>query len=159
MVLVLQILKIRLYHAIKKLLNIPLWEQGIRTKPQSSHGANRYEFKAAHGLRKWFKTRTEQAGMKPINVELLMGHSLGLSDHYYEPTEYELMDDYLKAVDSLTINNAKQMVIKEVLENQQILATEIQAKAQRIQSLEDDIKSMREDMKNIFEVLRCRQTE
>ena len=64
-------------HAVKKLLNKSLWEQGIRTKPQTSNGANRYEFKTTHGLRKWFKTRAEQAGMKPINVELLMGHSVG----------------------------------------------------------------------------------
>lgn len=64
-------------HAVKKLLNKSLWEQGIRTKPQTSNGANRYEFKTTHGLRKWFKTRAEQAGMKLINVELLMGHSVG----------------------------------------------------------------------------------
>jgi hypothetical protein len=38
------------------MLNVSLWEQGIRTKPQTTEGANRYEFKAAHDLRKWFET-------------------------------------------------------------------------------------------------------
>jgi hypothetical protein len=41
--------------------------------------------------------------MKPINVETLMGHSTGISDSYYRPTEKELLDDYLKVVDHLTI--------------------------------------------------------
>ena len=27
--------------------------------------------------------------MKPINVEILIGHSVGTSDSYYEPTETE----------------------------------------------------------------------
>jgi 4'-phosphopantetheinyl transferase EntD len=41
--------------------------------------------------------------MKPINVETLMGHSTGISDSYYRPTEKELLDDYLNVVDHLTI--------------------------------------------------------
>ena len=41
--------------------------------------------------------------MKPINVETLMGHSTGISDSYYRPTENDLLDDYLKIVDHLTI--------------------------------------------------------
>jgi hypothetical protein len=42
--------------------------------------------------------------MRSINIETLMGHSLGLSDSYYRPTEEEILNDYLKAVDVLTIN-------------------------------------------------------
>jgi hypothetical protein len=41
--------------------------------------------------------------MKPINVEILMGHSTGISDSYYRPTQKELLDDYLNVVDHLTI--------------------------------------------------------
>jgi hypothetical protein len=41
--------------------------------------------------------------MKPINIETLMGHSTGISDSYYRPTEKELLDDYLKIVDHLTV--------------------------------------------------------
>jgi integrase len=62
----------------------------------------RYDFKAAHGFRKWFKTQAEQV-MKPANVEVLMGHSIGISDSYYRPTEKELLEDYLKAVPVLSV--------------------------------------------------------
>jgi hypothetical protein len=43
--------------------------------------------------------------MKPINVELTMGQVLGLSESYYKPTEKEVLEDYLKAVPLLTIND------------------------------------------------------
>ena len=36
--------------------------------------------------------------MKPINIEKLMGHSVGISDPYYRATEKEILDDYLKAL-------------------------------------------------------------
>jgi hypothetical protein len=35
---------------------------------------------------------------------MLLGHSIGLSDSYYKPTEKEMLTEYLKVVDALTIN-------------------------------------------------------
>lgn len=77
---------------------------------------NKYEFQTNHGLRKWFKTRCEQSGMKSINIETLMGHSIGISDSYYRINEKELLDDYLKAVGVLTIkeNNILQRQATEL---------------------------------------------
>jgi hypothetical protein len=43
------------------------------------------------------------AGMRSINIEKLMGHSVGISDSYYRATESEPLDDYLKAIPALTI--------------------------------------------------------
>ena len=80
-----------------------LWTQGLRKKLQL--GKKRHEFQADHGLRKWFKTRCEISGMKPINIETLMNHSIGISDSYYRATENELFDDYLKAREYLTYNS------------------------------------------------------
>ena len=86
---------------VKRLIEDALWTQGIRKK--SDLKRNRYEFQTDHGLRKWFKTRCEIAGMKSINIEKLMGHSIGISDSYYRATEDELLDDYLKAIPFLTL--------------------------------------------------------
>ena len=47
-------------------------------------------FQVNHDFRKWFKARCEIAGMKSINIEILMGHSIGISDPYYRITEDEL---------------------------------------------------------------------
>jgi hypothetical protein len=52
--------------------------------------------------------------MKPINVETLLSHSIGVSDSYYRPTEGELFEDYLKAVEMLTVYNDKLILYKQM---------------------------------------------
>jgi hypothetical protein len=102
---------------IKRLMEDALWSQGIRKR--LAPGKRRHEFQVDHGYRKWFKTQCELAGMKSINIEILMGHSIGISDSYYRIPEKELLDDYLKAVDSLTIdeNNILRRQVAELSED------------------------------------------
>jgi hypothetical protein len=88
---------------IKRLMEDALWTQGIRKK--SDLKRHRYEFQTNHGLRKWFKTQCKLSGMKSINIEVLMSHSIGISDSYYKITEDELLREYLKASDFLTVSN------------------------------------------------------
>ena len=80
-----------------------LWTQDLRTKSNPSD--KRYEFQTDHGFRKFFKTKCELGGMKPINIEKFMGHSVGISDSYYKATEEELVADYTAHMDNLFINN------------------------------------------------------
>jgi hypothetical protein len=82
--------------AIKRLLDRALWDQGIRhTLPA---GVKRHEWKGSHGFRKFYKSGAEQI-MKPINVEVTMGHDLGISEFYWRPTEHKVLEDYLRAVE------------------------------------------------------------
>lgn len=121
---------------VKRLIEDALWTQGIRKK--SDLKRNRYEFQTDHGLRKWFKTRCEIAGMKSINIEKLMGHSIGISDSYYRATEGELLDDYLKAITFLTIGteNRLQMQMEQVIEqskdNDSFIKSQLYEKEQEI---------------------------
>ena len=92
---------------LKRLMEDALWTQGIRKK--SNLKRNRYEFQSDHGFRKWFKTRCEISGMKSINIEILMGHSIGISDSYYKITQDELLMEYLKASDFLMVSNENQL--------------------------------------------------
>ena len=62
-----------------------------------------YEWKQCHSFRKFFKTRMEMSGVKPIITEMLMGHTIGVSGSYMKPTDGELLEEYSKAVDNLTI--------------------------------------------------------
>jgi hypothetical protein len=50
--------------------------------------------------------------MKPINIENLMGHSTGISDSYYRPTENDLLQDFLKCIDALTIDDQRSLQTK-----------------------------------------------
>ena len=44
------------------------------------------------------------AGMKSINLEICMGHNIGVSKSYYKPSEKEVLEDYLNAVGALTLS-------------------------------------------------------
>ena len=57
--------------------------------------------------------------MLPLHVEMLMGHDTGLSMSYYRPSEKTLLEDYLKAVDLLTINYDEEILQKKVSQLQE----------------------------------------
>jgi integrase len=143
--------------AIKRLIDRALWEQGIRQ--QLKNGARRHEFKTVHGFRKFFKTHCEQV-MKSINVEILMGHTIGVSDCYYKPSEKEILDDYLKSINILTINKNNDNVIleKEVKElkeknenNEYLIKSKLQERDDAITALSDQLMEL---MKEINELKR-----
>ena len=50
--------------------------------------------------------------MKLLNVKLLMGHDTGLEKSYYKPSESELLEDYLQAVNDFTINQEFKLKMK-----------------------------------------------
>ena len=103
-------------NGIKKLINRAMWAQGLRKKLEA--GKKRHPFQAIHCYRKVFKSRCEIGGMKPINVEKLLAHSIGISNSYYRPTENELLEDYLKVSDLLQIDQQGQLQ-KELHQYQQ----------------------------------------
>jgi integrase len=67
-------------------------------------GRLRKEVKASHGFRKFATTNMIRSKVNPEAREMLLGHSIGLSDSYYRPDANEILQEYLKAVDLLTIN-------------------------------------------------------
>jgi hypothetical protein len=126
---------------VKRLIEDAIWAQGIRIKLPSDK--RRHEFQADHGFRKWFKTRCEIAGMKSINIETLMGHSIGISDSYYRATEEELLQDYLKAVDFLSISSENTLK----LENQKIKQTN-----DSLQREKDELYFLRKELTPLLEL-------
>lgn len=68
---------------------------------------NRYKRKQIpifHGFRKFFTKQLVDSKLNPEIREMLLGHKIGLASAYYKPTEQEMLNEYLKAVDLLTIN-------------------------------------------------------
>ena len=124
---------------IKKLVNRAIWAQGLRKKLEG--GKKRHPFQAIHCYRKWFKTRCEMAGMKPINVEILLSHNVGISNSYYKPTESELLKDYLHVVDLLTLDRQSKLQVELRTYGQKnnqetlIIKGKLQEKDEQIQSL------------------------
>jgi hypothetical protein len=105
------------YAGLKKLLGRVLKEEGVRGDVLPE-GQRRYDWKQSHGYRKFFETYAGSV-MHPYNVKLLMDHTIDVEDSYWKPTEMEILDEYLKAIPKLTINNYevdKSVLQKEVAE-------------------------------------------
>ena len=115
-------------HSVRMYYNRLLYSIGIRRDKKRRH-----EF-SVHSYRKYFKTKSEIAGMKPAAVEMLMGHSLGISDSYFKPTEEELLTEYLKVVDALSINATQKLKLE--VERLEAGISELEDKNRRIEELE-----------------------
>lgn len=145
--------------AIKKLLGRALWEEGLRPHALTE-GSRRHEWKAVHGYRKFFKTRAEQV-MNRTNVEYLMGHSLGISQSYYKPVERDVLADYLKAVDLLTIDNDNksatllQKQVSELTEKSQeenyIIKGKLAEKEKEIEAAAREAEQQKEQLAELLE--------
>ena len=116
--------------------------------------------KRAHGFRKFYKSRAEQV-MRPINVEITMGHDIGISASYYKPTEKEVLDDYLKALDLLTINGDKHVLQKQVTElteisknNEYIIKGKLQEKDEEIMNMKEEMNTMQTAQREILDLLK-----
>jgi hypothetical protein len=95
------------------------------------------------------------AGMRSINIEMLMNHSTGITDSYYRPQENEVLQDYLKAVKNLTIleNTSNEVFKKEIDElreknenNEHIIQSRLQEKDDALVTLSDHVIRLMRDM-------------
>ena len=91
-------------------------------------GAKTSECMRSHAWRKGFKSICEQSGMKSINVEMLLGHDIGVSGHYYRPAESDMLEDYMThAADALTIDPNQRLMQEnaQLKKNQSDYLTEL----------------------------------
>lgn len=70
---------------------------------------HRNELHPCHSLRIFAVTNMQRAKVDKTIREMLVGHSTGLDKSYYKPQEEEILEEYLKAVDNLTINNENRL--------------------------------------------------
>ena len=140
---------------VRSIISRAEWEQGIR-EPLTD-GKKRHEFQAVHSFRKFFKSHCEQV-MKSINIEILMGHTIGISNSYYKPSEREILDDYLKAINILTINknNNNTILEKEVKElkvknenNEYLIQSKLQERDDAIVNLSDQVMKLMNEMNDL----------
>ena len=85
-----------------------LVKAGIRTPSDSRH--KRQGTMLTHSFRKIANTAFVKAGVKPVVVEMLLGHTTGLQANYLRLTDEELLREYLKAQSLLTISQEKQLL-------------------------------------------------
>jgi hypothetical protein len=80
----------------------------VRAIVRISGVRNRFEFKGevqmSRGFRKFYKSEADQSGMLPATVELTQGHSIGMPGHYLRLKDTEILRDYEKVIDRITLD-------------------------------------------------------
>ena len=69
---------------------------------------------------------------------MLLGHSIGLAAAYYKPTENEMLDEYMKAVDNLTINPENRL--RRKVEKLEVEKSQIDSLAKEIELLKRNFR-------------------
>lgn len=114
--------------------------QGVRDLLDPAKKIKRHEFKATHSFRSYFETKC-QLKMNHNHIKMLMDPSFGESQNYHRPTEQELLDDYLNAVDSLTFN--QEFRLKNKIEVHEIEKSQLEAIAKDVAFLKRKYKRLR----------------
>lgn len=127
---------------------IPLTESKSKKKERKNVAQN-------HGFRKWTHTTMANKLINPEIREMLLGHSIGLSDAYYRPTEQQCLNEYLKVVDDLTINNEYRLSkqVKELVEENQdkdyLIKGKLQEKDEQIKVLTSQLNDIAKQVQDI----------
>jgi integrase len=97
-------IRIRSYDSI---IQDMLEQAGVTKIELSIEGKRQYRKVVARtiGFRKLVNTTMVRCKVDPLIKEMLLGHHTGLEENYYRPEEQDLLDQYLKCADMLTVNN------------------------------------------------------
>jgi integrase len=139
--------------SIMGLLSEIITKSGIQTIKHrteiTDRGRERKAIARAHGFRKAFTTNLVRAKVNPEIREILLGHSIGLSGSYYRPDNNEILEEYLRAVDFLTINEEHRLRRK---------VNELAQKKDEIEIMEskhnEEIKAIRDQMNEIMSMVQ-----
>jgi hypothetical protein len=116
------------------LLDTILLKAGVRTIDHTSK-FNRKDVARAHGFRKFFTTQCINSKLNSEIREMLLGHKIGLASCYYRPTQEDMLNEYLKAVNLLTINEENRLKQKvETLEIEKSQLATLQADFEKLKN-------------------------
>jgi integrase len=129
-----------------KTISMVLREIAIRAGISQEHhtitenkGEKRGQFRdaipAVHGLRKFCITQMAKSGIDEERRKILSGHSIGVQKKYVELQDEDLLQDYLKAVNNLTINEEYKLKTENI---------ELKKKNAEIQTLKEQVKELQE---------------
>jgi len=125
---------------IESILYRAINDSGIREKKNLVRGEPKqlHEVMQSHGLRKFFNTSVIEAGMSALYAEMLMGHKDGLAlRDYVKPTASRMLDEYMKVVDSITIDEKNRL--RREVEILKIDKSKMEQVLERINLLENKI--------------------
>jgi integrase len=124
-------------NALRKILSRHLVKVGLRTVEHPTEGKStkrvRKSVGLASGFRKFTISKFIAAGLNHEIREMLVDHATMLDQNYFRPSEEEVLGEFMKAVDFLTIS-AENKLRREV-ETLTIEKSKVEAQLSRIDEL------------------------
>jgi integrase len=124
-------------------------------------GSIRHDTKRVHAFRKFFNLALINANVKLPTKELLMGHqsNLQLDNSYFRPSEPEVLAEYLKAIDLLTINDVNRLqkevsILKEKESEIELLKIEQRQKDKQLEEMKQAYKRDIQDLSKEMQAIR-----
>lgn len=134
---------------LKKLNQCQVW---IATENSQHISSHKNELHPCHSFRIFAVTNMQRSKIDKTIREMLVGHSTGLDSVYYKPQDEEILQEYLKAVDALTINNEHRL--QKQLNHYKQKSNEVEEIRQQLNAKhEQDMQLFKEDMENKFQQL------
>jgi integrase len=133
--------------SLSLLMDRLLVQAGLKTV---NHRTETYKYQRQnkslfHAFRKYFNTCLANCDVNVTIKEMLMGHSVGLDDSYYRPNEKQLLTEYLKAINELTIHEENRLRRKvDILE----------AKNNEIANMKQEMNLVKQSMLDFQELLK-----
>jgi integrase len=97
---------------LRGLIDTTTIKAGLRDVKHGELKRERKQIALTHAFRKFFTNQLINSKINPEIREMLLGHKIGLASCYYRPTEEEMLNEYKKAVDMLTISEENRLRIK-----------------------------------------------
>jgi site-specific recombinase XerD len=114
-------------------------------------GRIRKNIPMCHGFRKFTITKMAEADMNYEIRERLSGHTIGIAQRYLRFAEQKYIQEYLKAVDLLTINeeNRLKKTVQELTtktaDNDYIIKTKLEEKDKELENLKHELVVMQKN--------------
>ena len=91
-----------------------------------------------HGFRKFTDTQMIESKMDGLKKEMMLGHDIGLEKSYYRPKDEDVLAEYDKAINNLTINEENRL--KRRVEKLEVEASQLDRLQAAVKALEMKIK-------------------
>jgi hypothetical protein len=136
-------------YIVKKLKKLNLRKEWLLTENSSVYrAAHKNELHPCHSFRIFAITNMQRSKIDKTVREMLVGHSVGLDSANYKPSDGEVLQKYLKAIDSLTISNEFRLTGKLSRYN-----TMFERLADRLDDLDTKFERAQHNRKKFIELL------
>jgi integrase len=136
---------------IRNIMSKRMIKAGLRKLEHDVDSTHRKQIPIDHGFRMFFTSQLVNSNVNDLKRNLLEGHNLKANDNSYVRVKDQLHDEYIKALNLLTIDPANRLKkeVKELVEKQDDLTLLKLEHRKEIKTLQDMIEALKDDVEGI----------